>query len=48
MASEDDAPTYEAEVRRCHACQTKGIEERAMSRDGDPGPGLYSFVRKAS
>lgn len=48
MAHEDDAPAYEVEVRRCHACQAKGMEERAMARDGDPGAGLYTLVRKVS
>jgi len=48
MADEDDAPVYEVEVRRCHACKVKGIEEREIAKLGDPGPGLYSVVRKAS
>lgn len=46
MLDEDDAPAYEVETRRCHACKAKGIEEREMSRDADPGPGLYSIVKK--
>jgi len=48
MADEDDAPAYEVEIRRCHACKAKGVEESTMARDGDPGPGLYTVVRKTS
>jgi len=48
MVDEDDAPAYEVELRRCHACKAKGIEEREMSRDSDPDPGLYSIVRKVT
>lgn len=48
MADEDDAPAYTVELRRCHACKAAGIEQREMAKNGDPGPGLKTFIRKAN
>jgi hypothetical protein len=44
MAHEDDAPAYEVEVLRCHACSAAAAESRAAGGDS---PGLFPLIRKA-
>lgn len=43
MAHEDDAPAYEVEIKRCHACSAAAAEERAL---GGNSTGRYPLVRK--